>query len=226
MINAPININGRSNADVVRPWLNGSDITGQPKRKFIIDFPPDTLLEDAALYEQPFAYLEKVVKPERAQNNRAAYRDKWWIHAEARPGLRHAWAGLSRYIATPRVAKHRIFVFVPMGTIPDSRIAIITREDDYFFGVLHSRAHEVWALATSPRHGVGNDPTYNAQSCFETFPFPWPPGTEPADEPRVAAIAEAARELVEKRERWLNRPKPLTPPLPRLPLSHWERGQG
>ena len=21
-------------------------------------------------------------------------------------------------------------------------------------------------------HGIGNDPTYNAKSCFETFPFP------------------------------------------------------
>ncbi|MDQ6694527.1 MAG: class I SAM-dependent DNA methyltransferase, partial [Chloroflexota bacterium] len=39
---------------------------------------------------------------------------------------------------------------------------------------------------------------------FETYPFPWPPGKEPTDDPRVQAIAEAARELVEKRDRWLN----------------------
>ncbi len=39
---------------------------------------------------------------------------------------------------------------------------------------------------------------------FQTYPFPWPPGREPADDPRVLAIAEAARELVEKRDRWLN----------------------
>ena len=52
--------------------------------------------------------------------------------------------------------------------------------------------------------GVGNDPTYNITTCFETFPFPWPPGREPPGDPRVAAIAEAARELVEKRDRWLN----------------------
>ena len=70
-------------------------------------------------------------------------------------------------------------------------------------GILHSRLHEVWALSTSSRHGVGNDPTYNNSTCFETFPFPWPPGSEPADDPRVQAIAQAARELVEKRDRWL-----------------------
>src|SRR5204862_7491078 len=39
---------------------------------------------------------------------------------------------------------------------------------------------------------------------LETYPFPWPPGREPADDPRVAAISTAARELVEKRDRWLN----------------------
>jgi hypothetical protein len=78
--------------------------------------------------------------------------------------------------------------------------------DDYFFGILHSRSHEVWALGTSSRHGVGNDPTYNNTTCFETFPFPWPPGQEPADDPRVVAIAVAARELVRLRDQWLNPP--------------------
>ncbi|MGC9396350.1 MAG: class I SAM-dependent DNA methyltransferase, partial [Anaerolineae bacterium] len=34
--------------------------------------------------------------------------------------------------------------------------------------------------------------------------FPWPPGKEPQDNPKVEAIAQAARELVEKRDRWLN----------------------
>ena len=90
--------------------------------------------------------------------------------------------------------------------MPDSRLYVFARDDDYFFGVLHSRIHEVWALATSSRHGVGNDPTYNNTTCFETFPFPWPPGQEPADDPRVEAIAQAARELVQLRDAWLNPP--------------------
>jgi hypothetical protein len=49
-------------------------------------------------------------------------------------------------------------------------------------------------------------PSYNSQTTFETFPFPWAPGTEPKDDPRVKAIADAARELVEKRDAWLNPP--------------------
>jgi hypothetical protein len=46
----------------------------------------------------------------------------------------------------------------------------------------------------------------SALSSAETFPFPWPPGKEPQGEPRVTAIAEAARRLVELRDNWLNPP--------------------
>jgi type II restriction/modification system DNA methylase subunit YeeA len=111
---------------------------------------------------------------------------------------------LNRFIATPGVAKHRIFVWQPVEVVCNQGTLVFVRDDDYFFGVLHSRVHEVWSLRTSPRHGVGNDPTYNAESCFETFPFPWPPGQEPAGDPRVEAIAEAARALVAQRDAWLN----------------------
>lgn len=50
-------------------------------------------------------------------------------------------------------------------------------------------------------HGVGNDPTYNAKSCFETFAFP-DTGMEHSE-----AIAHAAQRLNELRERWLNPPQ-------------------
>ena len=119
------------------------------------------------------------------------------------------WAALrykARYIVSPRVAKHRLFAWAEVETVPDSRLLVIARDDDYCFGILHSRVHEVWTLSNSPRHGIGNDPTYNAESCFETYPFPWPPGQEPADDPLVQAIAQAAQELVRLRDAWLNPP--------------------
>ena len=47
---------------------------------------------------------------------------------------------------------------------------------------------------------------YTPTTSFETYPFPWPPGKEPADDPRVVAIADAARDLVAKRDAWLNPP--------------------
>ena len=40
---------------------------------------------------------------------------------------------------------------------------------------------------------------YSQTMTFETFPFPWPPGHEKQDDPRVQAIADAACELAEQR---------------------------
>lgn len=199
------NPHGRPNRDVIKPWMNASDVTGRNRRMWIIDF-ADLSMEEAALYDAPFEYVRKHVKPMRDENNRKRRRDYWWQHGETVPGLRSATQGKARIVVTPRVAKHRVFAWTPGDLVPDSRLYAFARDDDYFFGVLHSRIHEIWSLATSSRHGVGNDPTYNNTTCFETFPFPWPPGQEPVDDPRVQAIAQAAKELDEKRNNWLNPP--------------------
>jgi type II restriction/modification system DNA methylase subunit YeeA len=171
---------------------------------WIIDFGVDMPNENAALYELPYGYVSTVVMPERMRSKRAAYRQRWWIHMEARPGLRRAIKQLSRYIATPAVAKHRVFVWLEHPTLPDQQLIVIARQDDYFFGILHSRMHELWSLAMGSRLGVGNDPWYTPTSTFETFPFPWPPGEEPDRDSRIEAIAEAARRLDELRRNWVD----------------------
>ncbi|MDQ3854835.1 MAG: hypothetical protein M3281_00395, partial [Chloroflexota bacterium] len=133
---------------------------------------------------------------------REVYRERWWIHVESRPAMRRALQSVRRYIVTPRVARHRLFVWLSHDVLPDSATIAIAREDDYFFGVLHSRAHELWALRMGT--SLEDRPRYTPTTTFGTFPFPWPPGKEPWGEPRMEAMAEAARELVEKRDRWLN----------------------
>jgi type II restriction/modification system DNA methylase subunit YeeA len=207
MLAAPLNPNGRYNSDVVRPYVNAYDVTHRSRGMWIIDFGVDTSMEDAALYELPFEHVQTYVQPERSKSRNERERTYWWLHRRPAPDMRAAVATLSRFIVTPRVAKHRLFVFMPSDVLPDSRLAAFARDDDYFFGVLHSRLHEVWSLATSSRHGDGDDggrPTYNNTTCFETYPFPWPPGQEPEGDPRVEAIGAAARRLVELRENWLN----------------------
>ena len=82
---------------------------------------------------------------------------------------------------------------------------MFAREDDCFFGVLQSRAQEIWARAQGTQlREVESGFRYTPKSIFQTFPFPWPPGSEPQDSPLVEAIADAARELVAKRDAWLN----------------------
>jgi len=158
----------------------------------------------AALYEKPFEFVRTHVKPQRDSNRVKTLRSNWWLHGRPRPALRHAIQGLHRCIVTSEVAKHRLFVWMDTGVIPDHKLHVFARDDDYFFGVLHSRLHELWSLAQCSWMGVGNDPSYSSSRTFETFPFPWPPGKEPAGDPRVEAIAGAGRDLVEKRDLWLN----------------------
>jgi hypothetical protein len=108
----------------------------------------------------------------------------------------------------PRVSKHRIFVWLYQPTLPDYTVMVFARDDDYFLGALQSRAHELWvrAIGTQLRDIESGLRYTPVETVFEAFPFPWPPGKEPTDDPRVQAIAEAARELVQRRDAWLNPP--------------------
>ncbi len=207
----PLNPNGRPNADVLRPWMNGMDITRRPAGKWIIDFGWKMSEEDAALYHEPFAHVAKHIRPKREKNRREAYRVNWWRHVEPRPGLCAALSQLAGYVGTPRVAKHRLFVWLNSRILPDSQIVVIVRDDDTTLGILHSRIHETWALRHGTWLGVGNDPRYTPSTTFETFPFPEGltpniPANDYAADPRAVRIAEAARRLNELRENWLNPP--------------------
>ena len=205
MLAAPVNPNGRPNSDVVKRRLIGRDIVQRAQDGWLIDF-VDREEREAALYELPFEYVKEHVKPLRDTNNRKRMKERWWLHGENRPGMRRALKGLQRYIATPEVAKHRVFVWMSTDVVPDHTCHVIARPDDYAFGIVQSRLHEVWSLSQGAWMGVGNDPRYSSARTFETFPFPWPPGTEPNNSPLVEAIAVAARGLVGRRDAWLNPP--------------------
>jgi len=198
------NPDGVSNSDVVKRWVNAYDITRRSRNRWIIDFSSIADFPEASCYEMPFEYIKTHVKPIRMKSSFKQLKRNWWKFGRSRPAMRHAINNLERFLVTPRVSKHRIFVWLEAETVPDWRLNVFAREDYYFFGVLHSRAHEIWTLHTSSRHGVGNDPTYNNRICFETFPFPWPPGRESINDPRVVSVSETARQLVERRDNWLN----------------------
>jgi type II restriction/modification system DNA methylase subunit YeeA len=199
------NPNGLSNNDVIKRRRTGEDIVSAPSDSFVIDFGIEMPIEEAARYYAPFEYLKKHVYPMRKKANQAVAREKWWIHWNPRTQMRESLSSLRRYIATPRVAKHRIFVWLENDVLPDAQLVVFARDDDYFFGVLQSKIHELWARrqGTQLRDAVSGF-RYTSTTTFETFPFPWPPGKEPQDDPRVQAIAAAAQELVAMRDRWLS----------------------
>ena len=232
-LDMPSNPNGRTNADVLKPWTNARDITRRSRGMWIVDFGWEMSEEEAAYYEEPFKYLVEHVRPVRQKNRRESYCKYWWRHVEPRQGMWSAFLGLNRYIATPRVAKHRLFVWLDTAVCPDSATIAIARDDDTPFGILHSRFHEAWSLRLGT--SLEDRPRYTPTTTFETFPFPnglTPdvPATEYADDPHAVSIALAARRLVELRDRWLNPPEwvewreePVTGypkrPVPRADLS-------
>ena len=158
-------------AEVVRPYRNGKDFADKPRQLFVIDF--GLMNEaDARSYPRVFDIARNRVKPERAANGRASYRQLWWRFGEPRRELRPALEALGRYIATPYVSRHRFFVFLDAAIAADKTLVAIASDDPYVFGVLSSRIQQAWALAAGTRLGVGNDPRYNHSRCFAAFPFP------------------------------------------------------
>jgi hypothetical protein len=98
-LQCPLNPNGRSNSDVLRPIVSGGDIARSREANLVIDF-TNCDEKTAALYQAPFQHVEELVKPIRLTNRRKLYRDRWWQFAEARTGLRRAIK--ARYLATPK----------------------------------------------------------------------------------------------------------------------------
>jgi hypothetical protein len=195
-----------NNRDVLRPYMNGMDVTRRTSDTWIVDFTNTASLREASRYELPMKHVVENVKPFRDAHKTDKLRRNWWLFEAPRPEMREALKSLDRYIATPTVAKHRLFVWLSREILPDHQLIVIARSDDYFFGVLHSRFHEVWALRMGTWLGKGNDPRYTPTTTFETFPFPWPPGQEPPHHPAYRAISNAAARLHAERDAWLNPP--------------------
>ncbi len=171
----------------IRRYRNGRDLTSHPRDVMVIDLFGLTAGETRERFPEVYQFVFDHVKPARDQNHRASYREKWWIHGEARSNFRPALTGLRRFIATVETSKHRFFVFLDASILPDNMLVNIASSDAYVLGVLSSRIHVTWALAAGGRLGFGNDPRYNKSRCFEPFPFPDP--TEPQRE-RIRFLGE------------------------------------
>ena len=172
----------------IRPYLNGRDLTGSSRNVMVIDLFGLSSEQVRRQFPEVYQRVYDLVKSERDHNRRASYSEKWWIFGEPRSAFRPALKGLSRYISTVETAKHRVFVFLDARVLPDNKLVNIALSDAFSLGVLSSRIHVTWALASGGHSGVGNDPVYVKTSCFDKFPFP--------------GLFEAAKQIIrEKAER-------------------------
>lgn len=229
------NPHGKPNSDVLKPWVNGNAQVTTRRAYWIIDAGLERTEADMSGYALPFEHVVRVVKPDRAKNKELRTKRNYWIHKRPGPELRILLARQRRCLAVVRHSKHLLFSWMPTTILPDDGIYVFAREDEEFFGVMASGIHRVWALAqgTQVREKESGF-RYTPETCFETFPFPIPlkeslpqgvstpqsealashhyfmakedPAPYEADSHR-AAIAAAAKELNELRERWLNPPE-------------------
>jgi hypothetical protein len=157
---------------VIRPYMNARELTQNPEDRFVIDMYGLGVEEVRDRYPTLFQWLLERVKPERDHNKDPGPKARWWLFGRARPDLREALVGLRRYIITPETAKHRFFVFAPMELCPDHQLYAICIDDAWVHGVLSSRFQTLWSLAAGGWMGLGNDPRWRNQMCFDPFPFP------------------------------------------------------
>ena len=208
------NPHGRPNSDVTRPWANGLDVLRRPRHFWIVDYPSGISEAEAARFQIPFAHIRESVLPERSKVKRAKYRRLWWVHAEPCDEMRRQVERIERFLVTPTTSKHRVFSWMSHPILPDHQLIAFALDDDYSFGVLHSRVHETWARSTGTQlREAESGFRYTPTTCFETFAFP------AATEAQRQAIGEAARELDMLRTRWLNPPEWVVEDVLEFPAS-------
>ena len=179
---------------VIRPYYNGRDLNQHPRDVLVIDLFGLSDEEVRQRFPEIYQHLLGTVKPQRERQversrtkDALTYAKLWWLFGKPREEMRPALVELSRYIATVDTATHRVFQFLPIGTVCDDKVVIIAPDDPYHLGVLSSRVHIAWALAQRTRLGQGDDPVYAKSRCFSPFPFP-----EVDDDKReeIGALAE------------------------------------
>ncbi len=210
MLLAPLNPNGRTNADVIRPWCNGMDLARRGSGTWIIDF-GERSLENAQFYELPFAHVEKHVAPIRARNNDKFRRAVWWQHGRPASKAKSAIGTNPEMIVTPLTSKHRWFVLLSSKQFPDNSVVVFARNDFIMLGLLSSRFSVLWSKKMGNFMGVGNDSRYTPSTAFDTYPFPssLTPNvlvSERTASPHGLAISMAAKRLNELRQLWINPP--------------------
>jgi hypothetical protein len=179
--------------ELIFPLRNGDDLTALPRGSLVID--THGWDEDALRSAVPsiFEHLRRTVYEDRKTNNDPKLRKFWWLFRRSNEQVRGAIRGLHRYIATVETTKHRVFQFLDASIKPEHVLIVTGLDDAFHLGVLSSRIHIIYALASG---GTLEDrPRYNKSRCFDPFPFP------DCTEKQKAKIRALAEELDAHRKR-------------------------
>lgn len=195
-------------APYVHPVLSGKVLLHSVSpTHLIIDLPHDDAVQVSVDAPGALARLKQHILPDRqtaadeeaAANAKVLKRNsnakvnwhnrnflaKWWQHSYRRSDMLEAVSGLTRYIATSRVATEKrmsVFQFVDPAIHPDDSMTVIALDDDYSLGVVSSTLHRAWLDERCSK--LEARPRYTSTTVWDSFP--WPP------HPTEAAVAEVA----------------------------------
>jgi hypothetical protein len=177
---------GNSVASHIRPLRNGRDLLDGPRNVFAIDM---TGLDESTLrssFPATYQHLYDTVRPDRLQNRDRRLRKNWWLFRRSNELFRSMLQGLEEFVVTVETAKYRLFFMCPAEILAEHGTISFGLNDPFFFlGVLSSRVHVAWTLASG---GTLEDrPRYNKTMCFEPFPFPNP---DASTEKRIRTLGE------------------------------------
>lgn len=189
------------NSHVLFPYLNGEDLNSRPDMsapRWVIDF-TSYCHKCARRHAAPFDRVSRLVRPERAKNNRKVYRDYWWQFAEKRPALRAAIAKLDEVIAIARVSKTVMPARVKAASVFSEQIVVFATDSYADQAVVSSNMHWTWAVMYGST--LETRVRYTPSDVFETFPLPRP----------TQRLVETGQELdIDRREIMLRRDLGLT----------------
>ncbi|WP_055483793.1 Eco57I restriction-modification methylase domain-containing protein [Sphaerimonospora mesophila] len=160
------------NKEVLFPYLNGEDLNSRPDcsgRRWVINF-RDWPIERAKEYVEPFAIVDREVKPFREKNNRKVYRDYWWQYGEKRPAMQEAIAGLERVLVITLVSRLVMPAFVSAQQVIAHKIAVFATDRSADLALLSSVFHNQWAWKYSST--MKADLNYSPSDVYDTFPQP------------------------------------------------------
>jgi hypothetical protein len=185
------------------PYMNGNDLKDGRCWRVVIDA-HDANWEEVAKCPALASYLLDAVKASRNANAENRVLAQWWKFRRSGQQLRDALSGTSRFIATTRTSKHRVFQFLSPEVRAESKIVAVATEKSEYLAILSSRVHVHFATVRGGRQGVGNDPVYQHTETFDTFPFPF------LSKESEENLADLGDQLVQFRERILKQFPDLT----------------
>jgi hypothetical protein len=176
------------NGERIFPYVGGEEVNSDPNhahRRFIIDFGEMGESEARTGWPNLFEIVERLVKPQRAEDNRAVYRQYWWRYAERRARLYPAINGLEHCLVTARHAPHFSIARLIAQSIFADSLDVFAFDGCGPFACLQGRVHELWARSFGS--SIKDDLRYTPSECFA--PFPFPPGFE--SDPELEAAGQA-----------------------------------